>query len=174
MGGDICQTNCDSTVDDVTCAGSLVCDNLLSDTSTTCTSAVVCRGDADCDVGAGFTCDPGVAACSDFTFPGTDPVGSPCTTGATCLGGSCTHTAAYPQGYCSAWCRRMADLSDTCPSGSTCSLGRAGNAFGANALGFCYDLCDAASTVSKFGSCRTGYTCKTVFPDTRYGTCLPP
>ena len=48
-----------------------------------------------------------------------------------------------------------------------------GQSIGIGSLGVCSDLCDASPSVSKFGSCRTGYVCTALPIDPRVGFCEP-
>ena len=110
------------------------------------------------------------AQCATAPFAGTGAVGDPCTTGAGCSGAACRRMqVGYPSGYCSSMCMVLPDRSDTCPSGAICT----GMAIGIGADYFCHRLCDASATVSKFGGCRTSYTCRPLTSDPRYGICVP-
>jgi hypothetical protein len=171
-GGDVCTMNCMTAVDSA-CPGSQICEGFLADPPA-CTIGFGCRGNVDC--AAGHTCDPGSGTC--VTAPvGTDPIGSACGAGSSCSGGTCINpTGGAPDGYCTAFCQRLPDLSNTCPSGATCVLRNRNIGIlplGIGADGFCYDLCDASGTVSKFGTCRANYTCSPVLADPRFGICVP-
>ena len=166
--GNICLVNCAAAAD-FPCPGSHICDYAFS-TSPTCVAGLGCRGNTDCDVG--YTCDAESGTCRNTPTPGSGAVGSPCTNGAVCAGDLCrTMAGGFPQGYCTAVCQLLPDLSDTCPSGAICF--GLGQSIGIGSLGVCSDLCDASPSVSKFGSCRTGYVCTALPIDPRVGFCEP-
>ena len=166
--GEVCLLNC-APAADLSCAGSHLCDYAFS-ASPTCAPGLGCRGNLDC--AAGYICDPDTSTCRNTPAPGSAAVGSPCTNGAACAGDLCrTSAGGFPQGYCTAVCQLLPDLSDTCPSGAIC-LGF-GQSIGIGSLGVCSDLCDASPSVSRFGSCRTGYTCTALPTDPRVGYCRP-
>jgi len=164
-GGDICGTVCSSSTD-AACPAAQTCDALTYN-DTICDTGTLCRGNLDCDTG--YSCDAASAQCLTAPFAGTGAVGDPCTNGGNCAGGACRRMqVGYPSGYCSALCVVLPDRSDTCPSGAICA-----GMTGIGADYFCHDLCDASATVSKFGGCRTGYTCKPLTADPRFGICAP-
>jgi hypothetical protein len=133
----------------------------------------VCRTNADCNAVTG-TCDPQSGRCvSSIAGPpdlsNLGAVGDPCPGGgAWCVSGSCfPASSTWPNGYCTSLCTILDDFTDTCPTGSACS------SFFAAVQGVCLDLCDTGTTVSRFGSCRAGYSCKPFTgADDRFGFCL--
>jgi hypothetical protein len=166
--GEICLNNCTPGAD-LTCPGSHVCDYTFS-TSPTCAAGLGCRGNIDC--ATGYTCDAESGTCRNTPTPGGGVVGSPCTNGGVCAGDRCrTNAGGFPQGYCTAVCQLLPDLSDTCPAGTMCF--GFGQSIGIGSFGVCSDLCDASASVSKFGSCRTGYVCTALPIDPRVGFCEP-
>lgn len=162
----ICHKSCTANVGDE-CPPSQQC---VPNPSVLYCEVGVCRDDSDCVLGLA-KCDPASGKCVSTTAPPdmagqTGAVGDPCTSGAQCASGGClAPSTTWPMGYCSLLCTYLDDFTDTCPSGSYCSAGFAG------VEGVCLDLCDTGATVTRFGSCRTGYTCKPL-GDNRFGVCL--
>lgn len=155
-------------------AGSAICLRVCSSgTSNACAAGQVCGSDMRCRLGAcrqnsdcasGFTCNVAAGACQAAPLTTGAGVGEPCTGDPSCASRTCLTMPTG--GYCSLGCTVFDDYSDTCPAGSICNT----NTIGASSI--CLDLCDNGVGVSRFGSCRTGYTCDPFSADRRFGVCV--
>ena len=87
-------------------------------------------------------------------------VGDPCTVPDDCNGQLCITRGETPGGYCSQQC--VAGNDDSCPSGSTCVRGAAGDDLHA-----CFLRCNDVS------DCRNGYACRT-HRDSAFTVCVGP
>lgn len=124
-----CLQTCEATPD---CRPGYVCTRPMNEGALVCVGQ--CQRDEDCP--ATGSCDRYTGVCGDLgSHPGDGEIGAACDSDADCISAFCGQGAAFPGGYCSAFCSVSLQ---GCPGGGPCFA----NAGDDDDMGHCLAHCE--------------------------------